>query len=151
MKIGVLAIQGAVEEHIDAVKAVGAEAISVRNPQDFEGLDGIILPGGESTTMSIVGEKNGLFPILKTWVNDKKPIWGTCAGMILLSNTAIKKAESGQSLVGGLDVHVCRNYFGSQVMKCVTLTCDQLREVIIIYVYFSILASKLYIRYRGAA
>ena len=67
--------------------------------------------------MSIVGESNGLFKKLKTWVQEGKPIWGTCAGMILLSDHAIKKAESGQSLVGGLDVYVCRNYFGSQVCR----------------------------------
>jgi len=113
--VGVLAIQGAVEEHVLAVKALGAIAKEIRYVEDFDGLHGIILPGGESTTMSIVGESNGLFQKLKTWVQEGKPIWGTCAGMILLSDHAIKKAESGQSLVGGLDVYVCRNYFGSQV------------------------------------
>lgn len=68
--------------------------------------------------MAIVGERWGLFPKLKEWVADKKPIWGTCAGMILLSDHAIKKAKGGQTLVGGLDVHVCRNFFGSQVYSC---------------------------------
>lgn len=75
--------------------------------------------------MAIVGERWGLFPKLKEWVADKKPIWGTCAGMILLSDHAIKKAKGGQTLVGGLDVHVCRNFFGSQVYSCqVDITLD---------------------------
>lgn len=68
--------------------------------------------------MAIVGERWGLFPKLKDWVAERKPIWGTCAGMILLSDHAIKQAIGGQSLVGGLDVHVCRNFFGSQIYSC---------------------------------
>mmetsp|Transcript_31809 Transcript_31809/g.30328 ORF Transcript_31809/g.30328 Transcript_31809/m.30328 type:complete len:263 (-) Transcript_31809:73-861(-) len=116
--VGIFAIQGAVSEHSDCVKKCGGIVKEIRMPQDFEGVDGIILPGGESTTMSIVGEKWGLFPKLKDWVAEKNPIWGTCAGMILLSDHAIKQAKGGQSLVGGLDVHVCRNFFGSQVHSC---------------------------------
>ena len=65
--------------------------------------------------MAIVGERWGIFPILRSWVEDGKPIWGTCAGMILLSNYAIKQREGGQALVGGLDAKVCRNYFGPQI------------------------------------
>ena len=68
--------------------------------------------------MAIVGERWGLFPKLKDWVAEKKPIWGTCAGMILLSDHAIKQARGGQSIVGGLDDRVCRNFFGSQVYSC---------------------------------
>ena len=68
--------------------------------------------------MAIIGERWGLFPLLKEWVHEKKPIWGTCAGMILLSDHAIKKAKCGQVLVGGLDAHVCRNFFGSQIHSC---------------------------------
>ena len=90
----------------------------IRKADDFDDLDGIILPGGESTTMSIVGERWGLFSKLKEWVKADRPIWGTCAGMILLSDHCIKQAESGQSLVGGLDAHICRNYFGSQIHSC---------------------------------
>jgi pyridoxal 5'-phosphate synthase pdxT subunit len=67
--------------------------------------------------MAIIGEKRGLFPALKAWVQAGKPIWGTCAGMILLSEHAIKQCEGGQALLGGLHVEVCRNYFGSQVRK----------------------------------
>ena len=117
--IGVLAIQGAVEEHMNCVKKLGCIGKEIREPHELEGIDGLILPGGESTAMSIVGESNGLFVTLKEYVKSNKPIWGTCAGMILLSDHAIKKAKCGQSLVGGLDVHVCRNYFGSQINSCV--------------------------------
>mmetsp|Transcript_28931 Transcript_28931/g.39745 ORF Transcript_28931/g.39745 Transcript_28931/m.39745 type:complete len:246 (-) Transcript_28931:152-889(-) len=117
--VGVLAIQGAVEEHMKCVEIVGATSKEIRNPVDMENVDGIILPGGESTAMAIVGEKCGLFPALKDWVASRKPIWGTCAGMILLSDHAIKQKEGGQSLVGGLDVHVCRNYFGSQIFSSI--------------------------------
>lgn len=117
--IGVLAIQGAVEEHMKCIERIGATSKEIRNPIDMENVDGIILPGGESTAMAIVGEKCGLFPALKEWVACKKPIWGTCAGMILLSDHAIKQKEGGQSLVGGLDVHVCRNYFGSQIYSSI--------------------------------
>jgi 5'-phosphate synthase pdxT subunit len=117
--IGVLAIQGAVSEHVDACVKLGARAVEIRYPSQIlepdEPLDGIILPGGESTAMSIVGEQTGIFPALRQWVLEKKkPTWGTCAGMILLSDHCIK-TSAGQSLVGGLDVNVCRNFFGSQI------------------------------------
>lgn len=117
MKIGILAIQGAVSEHVSCLRGLGADVEEIRYPSEIHaGLDGIVLPGGESTTMSIVGEKAGLFEPLRDWVHvQKKPIWGTCAGMILLCNDTIKQASCGQSLLGGLDAQVCRNYFGSQM------------------------------------
>ena len=116
LTIGVLAIQGAVSEHIDCVESLGHVGRAVKYEADFAGLDGLILPGGESTTMAIVCEETGLFPALRKWVNElKRPVYGTCAGMILLSDHAIKTADGGQSLIGGLDVHVCRNFFGSQI------------------------------------
>jgi pyridoxal 5'-phosphate synthase pdxT subunit len=113
--IGILAIQGAVEEHCTMIEKLGAKSKEIKFPHHIEGCDGIILPGGESTAMAIVGEKDGVFPALREWVKAKKPIWGTCAGMILLSNTAVKQKEGGQALVGGLDVELCRNFFGSQI------------------------------------
>lgn len=113
--IGVLGIQGAVSEHISMVTQLGHVGKVVKYPKDFDDLDGLILPGGESTTMAIVCEECGLFPALRKWVHNKRPTYGTCAGMILLSDHAIKTADGGQSLVGGLDVHVCRNFFGSQI------------------------------------
>lgn len=65
--------------------------------------------------MAIVGERHGIFPKLKEFVQGGKPVWGTCAGMILLSDKAVMQKTGGQPLIGGLDVEVCRNYFGSQV------------------------------------
>lgn len=115
VRIGVLAIQGAVQEHIESVQRAGGDTVEIKLPQQISDIDGIILPGGESTAMAIVGEKWGLFPALKEWVSSGRPIWGTCAGMILLSDHAIKQRTGGQALVGGLDVHVCRNYFGAQI------------------------------------
>lgn len=116
LTIGVLAVQGAVSEHLDCIKKLGHNGKLVYYPRDFDDLDGLILPGGESTTMAIVCEESGLFDPLRKWVkDDKKPTYGTCAGMILLSDHAIKTADGGQSLLGGLDVYVCRNYFGSQI------------------------------------
>ncbi|CAM9502178.1 unnamed protein product [Chrysoparadoxa australica] len=115
MKIGVLALQGAFEEHAAVLKKLGAEVTEIRLPSHFEGLDGIILPGGESTAMALIGERWGVFPSLKQWVADGRPVWGTCAGMILLSSKALMTKQGGQSLVGGMDVEVCRNYFGSQI------------------------------------
>lgn len=113
--IGVLAIQGAVAEHIACIEMLGHRTKEIRRIEDFDEIDGLILPGGESTTMAIVWEESGLFPALRKWVEDKRPVYGTCAGMILLSDHAIKTADGGQALLGGLDVHVCRNYFGSQI------------------------------------
>ena len=83
----------------------------------MENCDGIILPGGESTAMAIIAKKWDLFTPLRNWVKEGKPIWGTCAGMILLSDHAVKQCEGGQELIGGLDAKVCRNFFGSQVQS----------------------------------
>lgn len=110
-KIGVLAIQGAVSEHVKALKASGAEAYVVKNVQDLEGLDGLVLPGGESTTMRRLMDKYGLFDAIKTFSADK-PVFGTCAGLILMA----KKIEGRQGPhLGLLDIDVKRNAFGRQV------------------------------------
>jgi pyridoxal 5'-phosphate synthase pdxT subunit len=75
--------------------------------------------------MAIIGERWGLFSLLKEWVAAKKPIWGTCAGMILLSDHTIKQGAGNESIVGGLDVRVCRNFFGSQIYSFqVSITVD---------------------------
>jgi 5'-phosphate synthase pdxT subunit len=92
----------------------------VRTPNDLENLDGIILPGGESTAMGLIGTYgNGktMWEYLKEF-SATKPIWGTCAGMILLAEKCVGASaviENGQALIGGIDITVCRNYFGSQV------------------------------------
>ena len=77
-------------------------------------LHGLILPGGESTTMGLVAERWGLVAPLRAWVREGRPIWGTCAGMILLADRAVGQKQGGQPLIGGLDVTVNRNYFGRQ-------------------------------------
>jgi 5'-phosphate synthase pdxT subunit len=115
LKIGVLALQGAFREHIKILRQLGVEAVEVRKPEQLTGLDGLIIPGGESTTMGLVAEQWGLVGPLKQWVHSGRPTWGTCAGMILLAERATGQKQGGQPLLGGLDVTVNRNYFGRQV------------------------------------
>lgn len=115
VRIGVLALQGAFAEHVAILRRLGADAVEVRTPTQLAGLDGLILPGGESTTMGLVAERWGLVEPLRAWVHGGKPTWGTCAGMILLADQAIGQKEGGQPLIGGLHVTVNRNYFGRQV------------------------------------
>lgn len=121
VRIGVLALQGAFAEHIATLRRLGAEAIEVRTPAHLEGLGGLILPGGESTTMGLVAERWGLVEPLRAWVHSGKPTWGTCAGMILLAEQATGQKQGGQPLIGGLRVTVNRNYFGRQVASFETV------------------------------
>ena len=115
VRIGVLALQGAFAEHITILRRLGADAVEVRTPMHLEGLHGLILPGGESTTMGLVAERWGLVEPLREWVHGGKPTWGTCAGMILLADQATGQKQGGQPLIGGLHVTVNRNYFGRQL------------------------------------
>eukprot|EP01060_Flectonema_neradi_P040210 TRINITY_DN9075_c0_g1_i1.p1 TRINITY_DN9075_c0_g1~~TRINITY_DN9075_c0_g1_i1.p1 ORF type:complete len:228 (+),score=53.26 TRINITY_DN9075_c0_g1_i1:73-756(+) len=116
LKIGVLGIQGGFEEHLQMVSQIGCEAIDVRKPEHIEGLDALILPGGESTTIGLVARDNDLIePIRKFIHDDKKPVMGTCAGMIVLSENVTDQQKGGQALFGGLDTVVCRNGFGRQI------------------------------------
>jgi pyridoxal 5'-phosphate synthase glutaminase subunit Pdx2 len=90
----------------------------VKKPDQLENIDGIIFPGGESTAMGLIGTQDGMWVALKKFTQSGKPTWGTCAGMILLAERCIGASaviENGQSLIGGLDILVCRNYFGSQI------------------------------------
>ncbi len=112
--IGVLALQGAFVEHEAMVRRLGVQAVQVRKPEQLAGLDGLIIPGGESTTMGLVAERWGLVEPLRAWVRSGQPTWGTCAGMIMLADRATGQKEGGQTLLGGLDVTVNRNYFGRQ-------------------------------------
>ncbi|MBK8799953.1 MAG: pyridoxal 5'-phosphate synthase glutaminase subunit PdxT [Anaerolineales bacterium] len=112
--VGILALQGAFPEHEAMLRQVGAQTVQVRKPEQLAGLDGLIIPGGESTTMGLMAERWGLVEPLKTWVHAGKPTWGTCAGMILLAARATGQKAGGQPLIGGLDVTVNRNYFGRQ-------------------------------------
>jgi 5'-phosphate synthase pdxT subunit len=111
-RVGVLAVQGASAEHAEVLTAAGAEPVEVRVPGDLEGLDAIVLPGGESTTLGLVAEGSGLLAALRERLDDGLPALGTCAGMIVLA-----RATTGgpQPLVGGMDIVVRRNAFGRQV------------------------------------
>jgi 5'-phosphate synthase pdxT subunit len=109
MKIGVLALQGAFIEHIHKLKLLGVEAGEVRLPQDLEGLDGLIIPGGESTTIGKLALMYDLINPLCQFSKDK-PVWGTCAGMILMA----KDIGRDQPLLGVMDIVVQRNAFGRQ-------------------------------------
>lgn len=112
MKIGVLALQGAFAEHIAALRVIGVEAVEVRLPRDLEGIDGLILPGGESTTMRRLILRWGLQrPILELAARGA-PVLGTCAGMIILSREIVGDEEPVLPL---LDVIVERNAFGRQL------------------------------------
>ncbi len=110
-RIGVLAVQGAVAEHVAALAAAGAEPVEVRDPAGLEGLDGLVLPGGESTTLGLVAEGSGLRAALREAIADGLPALGTCAGMIVLARATTGGA---QPLVGGMDIVVRRNAFGRQ-------------------------------------
>ncbi|KAH8425522.1 pyridoxal 5'-phosphate synthase subunit PdxT [Aspergillus melleus] len=121
--VGVLALQGAFYEHVQLLKQAATdlasssqwEFIEVRTPPELERCDALILPGGESTTMSLVAARSNLLEPLREFVKvHRKPTWGTCAGLILLAESANRTKKGGQELIGGLDVRVNRNHFGRQ-------------------------------------
>ncbi len=111
MRIGVLAIQGDFAEHMAMLQRLGVEAVKVRLPQDLEEIDGIILPGGESTTLGIVGTRYGVLEALRERLKAGLPAFGTCAGAIVLARTIL---ESDQPRIGILDIVVNRNAYGRQ-------------------------------------
>lgn len=113
-KVGILALQGAVREHAAAVTDLGAHAVEVRTPEDLAGIDGLILPGGESTTMSLLLESSGLFEPVAERLADGLPAFGTCAGMILLASDVLD-GRPDQRFFGAIDLTVRRNAFGRQV------------------------------------
>ncbi len=110
MKIGVLALQGDFAEHITVLKKLGVDALEVRLPEQLGGLDGLIIPGGESTTIGKLAVDFGLLEPLRRF-GEQKAIWGTCAGAILLS----KDARRSQPLLELMDITVERNAFGRQI------------------------------------
>jgi 5'-phosphate synthase pdxT subunit len=113
-KVGVLALQGAFARHAEALTALGAHPVEVRQPEDLVGIDAIVLPGGESTTLSRLLETSGLFDPLAERLTDGLPALGTCAGMILLASTVLD-GRPDQRCFGAIDVVVRRNAFGRQV------------------------------------
>ena len=114
MKVGILALQGASREHAQAFAELGAEPVLVRSPDQLAALDAIVLPGGESTTMSMLLESSGLFEPLAERIADGLPALGTCAGMILLASDVLD-GRPDQRCFGAIDLVVRRNAFGRQV------------------------------------
>ncbi|KAI9795339.1 MAG: hypothetical protein M1833_007251 [Piccolia ochrophora] len=126
--VGVLALQGAFAEHVqllhNAARSLtskgdagpGWRFVEVRTPEQLSHCDALIIPGGESTTMSLVAARSNLLEPLREFVKVlRQPVWGTCAGLILLAESANRTKHGGQELIGGLDVRVNRNHFGRQV------------------------------------
>ncbi len=112
MRIGVLALQGAFREHLDTLRAIGVEGVRVREPADLEGVSGLILPGGESTTMRQLIERWGLHDPILDLAETGAPLFGTCAGMIVLAS----EIAGGESpILPLLDITVERNAFGRQL------------------------------------
>jgi 5'-phosphate synthase pdxT subunit len=110
LRIGVLALQGSFREHIQILKRLGAEAVEVRLPEQLHGLSGLIIPGGESTTIGKLAVAYGLIDPLRHFAA-AHPVWGTCAGLIFLA----KETDSPQPILGIMDIFAKRNAFGRQV------------------------------------
>jgi 5'-phosphate synthase pdxT subunit len=114
LRIGVLALQGDFREHLEVLKRLGVEHIPVKRPGELTDLDGLILPGGESTVFQKLSQAYGLFEPIKDAIAAGLPVFGTCAGLIMLANE-IEDGIAGQQTFGGLDVVVRRNAFGGQL------------------------------------
>ncbi len=111
MKIGVLALQGDFIEHVHILRTLDVETVEVRKPEQLGDLDGLIIPGGESTTFAKLANAYGLLDPIRAFTQSGKPVWGTCAGMIFLA----KDVGRPQPTIGVMDVKVNRNAFGRQV------------------------------------
>ena len=114
MKVGVLALQGDVREHISSLIACGVDPSTVRRASELDQVDALVLPGGESTTIAQLAEVFGIYSQIKNRIAVGMPVYGSCAGMILLADE-ILDAKQGQKSFGGLDITVRRNAFGRQV------------------------------------
>jgi 5'-phosphate synthase pdxT subunit len=112
--VGVLALQGDVREHVDALSRIGARSAAIRSLDQLNECDGLVIPGGESTTMSRLASIDGWFEPLRSMRAAGVPMFGSCAGMIMLADQVLD-ARPDQETVGGLDVVVRRNAFGRQV------------------------------------
>ncbi|GAB1319682.1 Senecionine N-oxygenase [Madurella fahalii] len=135
ISVGVLALQGGVIEHLNLLRKAADHILSsssspqpelqftfheVRTAPRLAQCDALIIPGGESTTMAIVARRLGLLDPLREFVKSQhKPVWGTCAGLVMLAEQASATKQGGQELIGGLDVRVLRNRYGSQVQSFV--------------------------------
>jgi len=114
VKVGVLALQGDFREHALALIEAGAEPVEVRRPEELAAVDAMVLPGGESTTLSMLLDSSGLRPALQERLDEGLPAFGTCAGMILLANQVLDGRPDQQSF-GVVDMAVRRNGFGRQL------------------------------------
>jgi 5'-phosphate synthase pdxT subunit len=112
--VGVLALQGDVAEHTRALSAVGAEPVPVRRPEELDRVEGLVIPGGESTTIWKLADLFGLAEPLRKRIADGMPVFGSCAGLIMLA-ARLPDPASGQQTFGGIDMTVRRNAFGRQV------------------------------------
>ena len=114
MQVGVLALQGAFAAHSDCLTSIGVQSIEVRTPEQLSSVDALLMPGGESSTMSQLLESSGLFEPIAARIADGMPVFGTCAGMILLASE-ILDGRSDQQNFSAIDISVRRNAFGRQV------------------------------------
>jgi 5'-phosphate synthase pdxT subunit len=112
--VGVLALQGDFREHIGVLTSLGANAVPVRRPEDLSKVAGLVIPGGESTVMDKLSRLFGLAEPLRAAIDGGLPVYGTCAGLIMLADR-VRDSIDGQRTIGGLDVTVRRNAFGSQL------------------------------------
>ncbi len=113
-RVGVLALQGDFREHLSVLTALGANAVPIKRAEEIESLHGLIIPGGESSVMDKLTRMFGLAEPLKAAIAGGMPVYGTCAGLIMLADTVLDAIEGQQSL-GGLHLSVRRNAFGSQL------------------------------------
>ncbi|WP_423924172.1 pyridoxal 5'-phosphate synthase glutaminase subunit PdxT [Frigoribacterium sp. 2-23] len=113
VRVGVLALQGDFREHLAVLTALGAEAVPVRRPAELDSVSGLVIPGGESSVMDKLSRVFGMAEPLRRAVHDGLPVYGTCAGLIMLADRIVD-GIAGQQSIGGLDVSVRRNAFGSQ-------------------------------------
>ncbi len=114
MKVGVLALQGDVQEHVSSLIACGVSPFTIRRPEELMGVDVLVIPGGESTTIAQLAEHFGLLQPICDRIKGGMPVYGSCAGMILLADE-ILDSKDGQKTFGGLDITVRRNAFGRQI------------------------------------
>lgn len=114
VRVGVLALQGDVREHVSTLEGLGAEVVRVRRPEELATVAGLVIPGGESSVIDKLSRIFGLREPIRAAIADGMPVLGTCAGLIMLADT-IEDAIEGQQTFGGLDVVVRRNAFGRQV------------------------------------
>jgi len=114
--VGVLALQGDFREHAQVLRTLGADVVLVRRPEELARVDGLVIPGGESSVMDKLARAFGLADPLRAAVRAGLPVYGTCAGLIMLADTVVDGIR-GQESIGGLDISVRRNAFGSQTQS----------------------------------